>query len=274
MPEVTLEEPLAGYTRALVSSLVDAPQLRTAILQAGIDARIETNHHNVGASRCGGLRERVWKTAHPRSYRESREIIAQIKRGAGTIQAEFRVDPEYDLADELIGAYGEFVRAKKRPSMSLQLGEDKKSLERVRRTGAIWDKDGTPIATPGVVMDLTLRGGLESLDNPRTSRERGKLRATIRKSESLNTSSAGGNYPDWQKNRLARTLASIYYQGTGKLPASAQKNNRWRGAYMRFARSCLALFGIELTNKRLSDQMLAMRNHLKKIKRAGGSITR
>lgn len=271
MTEITVEEPLAGYIKIRASALVDNRDLSEAILQGTIEARIETNRHEIrnraAKIKQAGTRESEWLRIDAHLYHYSIDIIDQIKQGVAGIKAEFWIAPNYDLADELIGAYGDFIRAKQRPPITQQLQNDKKSLEQVHRKAAIWDENGKPIATQGVVMELTLRGNLESLNNPQTTLERGRLRAAIRQSERVKPQHRGGNYPDWPENRLARTLASIYYQGTGKLPASAQKNNKWRGIYMRFAKSCLSLLGVELTDTRISDQMLAMRALFKKQKK-------
>ena len=202
-----------------------------------------------------------WMLVNPTSHEENERLINSVIRQSSTIKESFNIRQDYDLANELVGSLYCFLRTKsKYPDLKEEYKQHKFRLAEIDRTKSFGG------AGTREIIEL-VPYGLKTIENPRS-----KLSSIIRSARNhrdQNTQGEGrykhgGRYPDLAIQLLCRTLPVIYYRGTGKLPASGRRKSHVRGRYIEFARQCCEALRIEVSDSRLNEYMLEVRDRLKK----------
>lgn len=195
---------------------------------------------------------------------------ARIEGESVRIAQTYGFPPEFPLADCLIEALVTYFR-KKQPRED-SLSEHRSRMDSIYESGSL--KDAMLLE----IIDLTLCGGLKSVEEPNCSRTRNRLRKAVRATEAYYRTQIeergrhkmGGAPIEEYKATLARTLAVIWFRGTGKLPASGHGKSGFRGAYMKFARDvCEIIPGIEISDRYLHNYMLKIRKDYLEPKHKG-----
>lgn len=198
----------------------------------------------------------TWALVRPESFRDAAPEIGKIRDEASSLAAMFRFKDDFDLADALIGVLYQFTLDSSRPPTGISLREHRIRMEQFYGTGSI---DG---AMPLDLVALAVCGRNVS----DTTGDASEVRKLVRRWRHMNDRrplhKRGGRYSDESRATACRSLAIIYFRGTGKLPTSGKTRGKYRGTYFRFARASLALLGIYCNEDLIQKYMLFTRKRL------------
>jgi len=216
--------------------------------------------------------EAAWKLTDVRGYELHAEFIQAIKAKSPRLCETYGLCEDYDLADALIGVYHQYLRDKQRLPMARAIAGRERSIQKIYETGSLGQ------ATSGAIVELKVFGRLKSLKEPEDKKSTNALRSAVRnvwkarekRDAGVDKHKRGGRYPDQGVATVCRTLAFIYYRGTGKLPSSGHGKGGFRGRFMKFAVACLQLLSIEIPLEQVEKYMLVVREHLRRPLRRSG----
>jgi len=202
-------------------------------------------------------KEDAWRLVDKASYKKHQSIIRKIKEDTPEIKQRYSFDDDFDLADKLIGILHEYELDKAMPPMKERLDASRQRMAEIKKTGSL--ENATDLETFALFF-----GGYRLHHEPATSVEKHDLQRAIRHVEKDDAESRrGGRYRE-PESTLASTLASYWYQGTGKLPATGTRG-QLRGPYGRYAFECTHLLRVEITIATLRDQAWRMRRYHKNL---------
>lgn len=211
-------------------------------------------------------KEENWRLGDPAGYKTAVDTIAKIKAGVPAIKGrypfrdyypieEYGFNKPFDLADRLVGLLETYKRNKAQPPMKERLDEHKRRLMEIRKTSSL--ANATTMEKTWLAVE-----GYQLHRDPVMGREKHDLQKAVRKMMAEHRKKGGAGRYLTPEAMLARGLAGTYYLGTGRWPVTGSPR-QFRGPYACFARDCLALLNITVTNAILRDQAAEMRTYFK-----------